>query len=1195
MTFSLELSAQRVDEHIFINFNWNDTYGTTDTNYKHIQSTCNSTGDLITIGNKVNQQGNADILVNSTSPTGQTNWTYTYDNNGNDYGVNIEPANLGGYIITATSYTVTQDFNTVVIKLSSIGIQEWLYSYDCGDLMAEIPIDIEIDQDGSIFVTGIARYVANSLTSNEDIYILKLSSTGNIQWATVYDYNGLPDVAVGIEIDEGFAYVAGHCYASTVSRVIVLLKYDRSDGSLNDMVLEGGSNNDYATDFVKSPNGDLLISGRTILNGDYLATILKFDTSLEKQWVYTYDEYNFGSKAKKLITDDSNNVYSLVETTNPSGGKNMCIFKLNAGGDLLWYHFMEPAQSLGVIAPKYLTISNNRLFIVATCDEINSKCYGQYSIFSLRGELIRHRDVRLDNDLIFNDIDFVDSSIVITGFYGDSNYVMTENLLFAEFEVELTSKLEDFRYRNVISCLLIGDNVKNDYIDDSSKEFGELSDFFEPSLVSEIEGISSLDEEEFKVMKVFPSFIVADSTDTSYYGVPFRAHPFAFEVMLYFSDESVDETALKDDLSELWELEAAGFIYLPSTQSGCGFTNDDDFFSSKQFSLYENANYPEGDIDVCGAWKYSTGRPEILVGIFDSNFPMYYHNDLSENNDFSSSVFVSGYNFKEKVEINKGNTSSDYHGHSTSVASIVGAIRNNGRGIAGIAGGTHTNSWHDGVSLCAYDFKPPYSANAIRAATDDFTRVMNMSIAFEFEDYPATNVRILTQAMNDGIKKGMLFVISRGNHGTNEYKDPACFYRSGVLNIGGAGNNGRYLTSHNSGVGQSYLGFGNGMDLIAPASTSLIYSASVPDQNPLPKNYYKGFGYTSGAAPHITGIAALIYSKTYNPNDPFAIATPNDVEHIVKMSCKDIIYEQEEVENLGGRPNPVNGADELTGWGFPNAHKAMEFVDGVNFNLEHFNQEDVNEAYSLSQVQSNLEIYIPISYVYEYRADMVGSRYKADIYKVTITANYPVATGFELFEPSWYPDGGIWANQSMSQLKAPPIEVPDGQGGVVYQYTGEPGLTVVSYTSGSTKTVTLEGYIYHLKQRFNETTSSWQTNTYMPWRPFHKQYGKACEFGFTTHIVDIDLKAGNPIDDRHERLSVFPVPASTTIYIEIPNSLENELFEVEILDLNGHLMYEMPLPLGTPKPVTVAHLPKGCYFVRAINSKTCYQTSFLKY
>src|SRR5690606_26139306 len=106
------------------------------------------------------------------------------------------------------------------------------------------------------------------------------------------------------------------------------------------------------------------------------------------------------------------------------------------------------------------------------------------------------------------------------------------------------------------------------------------------------------------------------------------------------------------------------------------------------------------DINVEPAWEYETGKSYVKVGVFDSGI-LWPHEDFALNDGSPSNTFVEGWDFEPPAGPLVGSPEfGDSTGHGTRCAGIIGALRNNNKGIAGIAGGHRTtDSTEYGVKM----------------------------------------------------------------------------------------------------------------------------------------------------------------------------------------------------------------------------------------------------------------------------------------------------------------------------------------------------------------------------------------------------------------------------------------------------------------------------------------------------------------
>ncbi len=189
--------------------------------------------------------------------------------------------------------------------------------------------------------------------------------------------------------------------------------------------------------------------------------------------------------------------------------------------------------------------------------------------------------------------------------------------------------------------------------------------------------------------------------------------------------------------------------------------------------------------------------------------------------------------------------------HGTHVAGIIGALRNNGIGMNGIAANVRLmiiRAVPDG------DERDKDVAMAIRYAADNGARVINMSFGKAY----SPQKELVDAAVRHADSLGVLMVHAAGNDNKNLDKEvsyPSPVYLDGKkavnwITVGASSmKKGKHLAASFSNYGKENV------DLFAPGVA--IYST-------VPKNEYKKEDGTSMASPTAAGVAALVLS--YNPD-----------------------------------------------------------------------------------------------------------------------------------------------------------------------------------------------------------------------------------------------------------------------------------------------------------------------------------------
>jgi subtilisin family serine protease len=319
------------------------------------------------------------------------------------------------------------------------------------------------------------------------------------------------------------------------------------------------------------------------------------------------------------------------------------------------------------------------------------------------------------------------------------------------------------------------------------------------------------------------------------------------------------------------------------------FPNDPSFKNT--FGLHntgQTGGVADADIDAPEAWSVATGSSDIIVAMTDSGVD-YNHPDLVDNmwinpgeipnnnidddgNGYVDDVY--GYNFYD----NTSNPIDDY-GHGTHVAGTVGAVGNNGIGVAGVCWKVKLMSakwigwdgWGDTFG----------AAKSIEYATENGAKVITASWHVEYSQALYDTLRAAGEA-------GVLFVAAAGNDSglnlDNYSYVPAGIDLDNIIGV---------AASTSSDTLASFSNYGpNSVELAAPGAG--IYST-------MPNNSYYYLDGTSMAVPHVAGAAALLLSVV--PDLGYAN---------LKMILTDSVDQVPAFKNLvisGGRLNIANALD----------------------------------------------------------------------------------------------------------------------------------------------------------------------------------------------------------------------------------------------------------------------------------------------
>jgi len=229
--------------------------------------------------NKINTKPeiNANHLQNSVASTDLTFYTWGGSDSEDAYDIAVDSSN-NSYVVGYTKSFGAGDRDICLIKFNASGV-EWNRTF--GGIYSDWGRSIVLDSFDNIYITG---YTESFGTGGSDIWLLKINSTGSVEWNHTWGGEDFDEYnTIAIDSNDSI-YVAG-----TYNYGSILMKYNSSGYYDWNFILNDYS---YKQDLAIDNEENILFATEYIL--------IKFNSSGNPLWNYTLNIFLLRLESKSF-------------------------------------------------------------------------------------------------------------------------------------------------------------------------------------------------------------------------------------------------------------------------------------------------------------------------------------------------------------------------------------------------------------------------------------------------------------------------------------------------------------------------------------------------------------------------------------------------------------------------------------------------------------------------------------------------------------------------------------------------------------------------------------------------------------------------------------------------------------------------------------------------------------------------------
>jgi hypothetical protein len=318
--------------------------------------------------------GYDDFYVVKLDSLGNVIWSKTIGGNYNDRAYSIIQSSDGGYVIAGyTDSFGTGNGDIYVVKLDSSGNIVW--SKTIGGSYDDEARSIIQSSDGGYVIAG---KIWNFMAGRGDMYVVKLDANGNVQWAKTIGGGFGTSANSIIQSSDGGYVVAGLIWNFGAGGFdMYVVKLD-SSGNVQWTKTIGGSYMDVAYSIIQSSDGGYVIAGRTNRSGSNVGLgytdiyVVKLDSSGNVLWTKTIGGRSSYENTPIIQSSDGGYVVA-----GESGG-DIHVVKLDSLGNVIWSKTIGGSNN--DIATSIIQSSDGRYVVAGWTNSFGAGSYDFYVV-----------------------------------------------------------------------------------------------------------------------------------------------------------------------------------------------------------------------------------------------------------------------------------------------------------------------------------------------------------------------------------------------------------------------------------------------------------------------------------------------------------------------------------------------------------------------------------------------------------------------------------------------------------------------------------------------------------------------------------------------------------------------------------------------------------------------------------------------
>jgi len=413
-----------------------------------------NSGNIYVAGYSVGKDTDRDMFLMKIGASGDTLWTRSVSGTlfGSDEEANgIVIDNSGNIIVSGYTKNSGTGSDITILKYTATGVLLWTAQYNGTVNESDRSFDITTDAAGNIYVTGKTDINASPIITNDELFTAKYSSNGALLWSSIFN-GGTGNqrgrsIAVGAS---GSIYVCGQS-SNTTNEDVIVVKYSSTGTVLwsytydadNSEVFEGCAlSSDESITALCTSSTDVTTGEGSALN------VFQVNANGALAWEQTYvASNNLQSTGEAIELAPNGNfvlVGSIFDYTSPES--HDCLTACySSTGTFIWENIYNSTTQLDDIGDALAIDANNNAMVACHSNVLNAneiKYITTLRSLNSSGQLINSGTIDASDSLsVCNDLLIANNQLIAGGSRWSADGA--RDIIVAKYDIQLfTEEIE---------------------------------------------------------------------------------------------------------------------------------------------------------------------------------------------------------------------------------------------------------------------------------------------------------------------------------------------------------------------------------------------------------------------------------------------------------------------------------------------------------------------------------------------------------------------------------------------------------------------------------------------------------------------------------------------------------------------------------------------------------------------------------